>query len=339
MSNTTVTSKDMHVWRNHRNAILSRISKFCQAHQYPVITTLGLDQVPDHSNKIVYMRVGDLIDPYHNWITFNTLCLEKQKTVFVITDNFYQYQDLSNVKFFAFTELNGVFFTDTPLNITIQKSRLYNCFINRTESVRQSWFYFLYHYHLLDQGYVSLLLNNLDSYSNCQGKDLFKFIHYNFELDKLPQFENAYQVLKDLVPYQNFTEISDLQPYITDSKYSLILETCATNATEDKWHYSEKSMRALQQPTIPLLFVQNNGIALLKSLGFELYADHSSIDDLPWQARQQKILNILINDSIEYDQDRAIEICLHNRQVLKKMLLLAQRKDYFDEFFDSITAK
>jgi hypothetical protein len=335
----TVTSKDMQVWRSHRTAILSKIHRFCQAHGYPIITNLSLDQVPATSEKIVYMCIGDLIESYHNWTIFNTLCLEKQKTVFVITDNFYKYQNLSNIKFFAFTELNGVFFTDAPLDTSVSKSKLYNCFINRTESVRQSWFYFLYHYDLLDRGYVSLLMNNLESYSKYQGKDLFEYIHYKFGLDKLPHFENAYQAFKDLVPYQNFKEIGDLQPYITDSKYSLVLETCASETTEDQWHYSEKSMRALQQPTIPLLFVQSNGIALLKSLGFEMYADHSSIDNLPWQSRQQEILNILINDSIEYNQDRAIEICLHNRQVLKNMLLLAVREDYFDEFFNSVTAK
>lgn len=335
MSNT-VTQSDRQTWTARRKKILSKLIQFCQVNSYPIIHKHDISHIPSQVKKVVYLRIGDLIEEYVNWVDFNDVCQKKQKIIFVITDNFYQYKDLSNIKFFAFTELNGVFVADEEWNINPVKEKLYNCFINRVESVRQSWFYFLHHYNLLDRGYVSLLMNNLDSYSKYQGRELFDHIHSNYGLDQLPHFEKAYQELKHKVPYQNFKEVNDLRPYIANSKYSLTLETCASHETNDKWHFSEKSMRVLQHPTIPILFVQNKGIELLKNLGFELYVDHSDIDNLPWQQRQQELLNILINDPFDFNKDKAIEICLHNRQILHNMLSLAIKENYFDKFFDVI---
>jgi hypothetical protein len=339
-----VASKDRQVFLAYRAQLRSRVYKFCRDHSYPVIQDIKdpvtkLSNLPASAKKIVYINVGDLIEEYAEWIKFNQQCIDNQKIVFVLTDNFYNYQNLSNIKFFSFTEMNGIFAVDDPINVSSTKSKLYNCFINRCESTRQSWFYLLHHYNLLDRGYVSLLLNNLETYSPYQGKELFDYIHHQYGLNQLPHFEKAYQALKDQVPYRNFKEIGDLTPYINDSKYSLVLETCATDPTEDKWHYSEKSLRALQQPNIPLLFVQTKGIALLKSLGFELYVDQLPMDDLPWQARQQELLKFLIEDPVEYQPDRAIEMCRHNRQILKNMLSLAMNENYFDKFFDSINAE
>lgn len=329
-------SKDMLVWRNHRQVALQPLYKFCRTHSIPITNKRSIENIPSSANKIVYLNIGDLIENFEGWQKFNEICVEHQKIVYVVTDNFYNFQNLSNIYFFAFTELNGVFFTDEPL-VLEPNLKLYNCFINRSDPVRQSWFYFLQHHNLLNQGYVSFLLkNNLSTYNNYQGKELFDYVHDTYNLAHIPSFEMAYQELKNSVPYQNFLEISDLALYTAQSKYSLVLETYATDNRTHHWHFSEKSMRALQQPTIPLLFLQGQGLAHLKSLGFELFSDYTYIDDMSWQDRQFELLKILVDDSIEYKEKELVEICQHNRQVLKNMLLCASSTDYFDNLFTCI---
>lgn len=334
-----VTSHDMVVWKKHRARIFSKCFEFCKKYSLPIITIPSLDSL-DYTQKkvekIVYIRLGDLIEPYCDWQELNNICKIKQKRLYVITDMFLDYQDLTNIKFFTFVELNGVFAVDSQMIKIESPSRLFNCFINRVESTRQSWFYFLEHHGLLDKGYVSFHLNNQKNYSIHQGKDLFDYIHTHYGLDQLPHFEKSYHALKNQVPYQNFKEIQNLLPYIEDSKYSLVLETCAADARIDQFHYSEKSFRAIQEPSIPILFTQTNGIKHLESLGFEMYLDYSTLDHLTWQERQQKLLKILIEDQIEYHQKKAVEIGLHNRQILKNMLLYASTDNYFDKFFTTI---
>jgi hypothetical protein len=327
-----LNSKEMQVWVGRRTEIVGRLLTFCKNHSIPVITRQSLDTVPRQSKKVVYLRIGDLIENFKSWQNFNNVCVAEQKIVYVVTDNFYKFQNLSNIYFFAFTELNGIFATDDPIIVERPKIKLFNCFMNRVESTRQSWFYFLHHYGLLDQGHVSFLLNCLPSYSKCQGKDLFDYIHKTYGLDQLVTFETAYQALKNSVPYQNFSEVGDLITYTVDSKYSLVLETCAPEDIP-QWHVSEKSMRALQHPTIPLLFLQAHGLKLLKSLGFELGADYSYIDQMIWQDRQMALLKILIDDPFDYNETQAVDMCRHNRQVLRNMLISAEKKDYFDNLF------
>lgn len=326
----------MLTWKSHRQEIIKPLLNFCKSHNIPVINNHSFKNVPSSTRNVVYLKIGDLIENFESWQQFNEVCIVQQKVVFVVTDNFYKFQNFSNIYFFAFTEMNGVFADEQSSIQIIPKSKLYNCFINRVDSVRQSWFYFLYHYNLLDQGYVSLLLNNLDSYSECKGKELFEYNHQKYKLNNLPIFETAYQNLKDLVPYQNFLETSDLVSYTAKSKYSLVLETCAVEDGLNQWHISEKSMRALQNPTIPLLFLQAQGLNLLKSLGFEFHTDYFYIDDMSWQERQSELLKMLANDFAEYNENKAIDICQHNRQILNKMLLCAKQKDYFDNLFNCI---
>jgi hypothetical protein len=76
----------------------------------------------------------------------------------------------------------------------------------------------LHQNNLLDQGYVSLLMKQLISYSNLTGIDLFDYIHSHYRLDALPHFEQAYQNTRSQIPFRNFEEINNLLPYILDVK-------------------------------------------------------------------------------------------------------------------------
>jgi hypothetical protein len=282
------------------------------------------------------MWLFDLISDYNYWKKINQICAESGKVLFVITDNILKFDDLEFVNFFSCPELLGVTASyDVPAN-NIHPTKLYNCFIQRVDSVRQSWFYFLYHHNLLDQGYVSLLLKQLTIYSSLTGKELFDYIHQQHALYQLPHFEQAYQSLKNQVPYRNFVEEYNLLPLIQDSKYSLVLETFAVDDDRNQWCFTEKLLRALQSTNFVLPFCQKGGIAVLKSLGFQFNLDLYHLDQLSWHERQQQLLNFLINDPIDYDADMLYNTSLHNQQLLKSWKVRYQQPDFFDSIFNKV---
>ena len=235
----------------------------------------------------------------------------------VVTDNILQFDNLEFVWFFSYPELLGVTASYSIADLNTTPTKLYNCFIQRVDSTRQSWFYFLQHYNLLNQGHVSFLLNQLEDYSKLSGKELFDYIHREYGLHQLSHFDQAYQSLRSQVPYCNFVESSNLIPLIQDSKYSLVLETYAVDDNRNQWCVTEKLLRALQFPNYVLPFSQRGTIAILKSLGIQFNLDLDRLDQLPWQQRQQELLKFLINDQVEFDSELLYNNSLHNQQLLK----------------------
>ena len=298
-----IDSVDQHHWRNQRQILLKRVKNFCFKNNIEFTSKITTDLIKQSTKeKIVHMWLFDSIAKYNHWQELDQACKQVGKTLLVITDNIIKFNNLKFVKFFSYPELLGVTAThnDITINNTTPK-KLYNCFIQRADVVRQSWFYFLHHYALLDKGYVSFLLKQLINYSELTGKELFEFIHHSGLLYQLPNFDLAYHDLKNQVPYRNFDEIFNLVPLILDSKYSLILETYAIEDDTDAWCFTEKLLRTLQFPTFNLPFIQKGGIEILELLGFKFNLDLNSIDQLSWQERQQKLLQILINDTVDYD--------------------------------------
>lgn len=282
------------------------------------------------------MCLFDLIFDYAHWQKINQVCAESGKALFIITDNILKFDDLEFVNFFSCPELLGITASsNVPINNT-SPNKLYNCFIQRVDSVRQSWFYFLHHHDLLDQGYVSLLLKQLTSYSSLTGKDLFDHIHQRHALYQLPHFEQAYQSLKNQVPYCNFVEEYNLLPLIQDSKYSLVLETYAVDDDRNQWCFTEKLLRSLQSTSFVLPFCQKGSVAILKSLGFQFNLDLDHLDQLSWHERQQQLLNFLINDTVDYDADMLYNTSLHNQQLLKSWKVRYQQPDFFDNIFNKV---
>ena len=330
-----INSFDQYHWRNERRIISSRIQDFCQSNDVAFISG---DTTLENSGKEknVFLKLFDLIPDYTYWQQVNQTCKQSGKTIFVITDNILNFKNLEFVRFFSYPELLGVTASyDTPAH-NLQPSKLYNCFIQRVDSVRQSWFYFLHHYGLLDQGYVSLLLFQLTDYSLLTGKELFDHIHQKYALDQLPHFEKAYQNLKNQVPYRNFPENNNLLPLIQDSKYSLVLETCAVDDDKNQWCFTEKLLRALQFPNLVLPFCQKGSIAILKSLGFEFNLNLDQLDQLSWQERQKYLLDFLINDSVEFNPEILYNTSLHNQQLLKSWKIKYQQPDFFNNLFNEI---
>jgi hypothetical protein len=292
-----------------------------------------------NSDKVVVFCFIDVIPVLEYWQTASQMAQQTNKNIFVITDSLIEFPSINNIKFINKKEFFGLapLLTDEQYPLTIfQPKKLFECTISRVESVRCSWFYFLHLYNLIDQGYVCFLFNQLNTYSSLQGQQLLDYIHKKHGLDQLPHFDQAYQELRDCVPYCNFVNGTDINKLVMHSKYSLCLETYATEDNSQRWIVYEKTFRALQTPTYPLIFAQQGAIAKFKNLGFIIPEGLDNIDNLNWVARQQSLLEILKNDSESepwaVSQDRA----RHNRQLLYSWNQQIQQTNFFDNIIEQV---
>lgn len=333
---TELASHDMHIWRDQRTMLHNRVRAWCNKNNFNFTADPDTVATISHKNKIVYMWLCDLLHPMEYWNNKNTQLKKLGATMFVFTDNFIEFDDLEFVKFHSDPTLHAIYgsYQDT-VTVNHNPSKLYNCFIQRVESVRQSWFYFLYLKGLLEKGYVSFLLRQLSDYSKLTGVELFDYIHQTHQLGQLEPFQQAYCELRSQVPYKNFAELLDLTPYIQDSKYSLVLETYATNPATDCWLIGEKAIRAICFPSTPLLFMQARAVEKLRSIGFWI-DHHDEIDVVSWTQRQQLLLEILEKDSVAFDSQMLYNRSMHNREVCAQLQHQFHQDNYFDEFFTQV---
>jgi hypothetical protein len=217
----------------------------------------------------------------------------------------------------------------------IKQSKLFNMFMHRCESVRQSWFYQLHLNHLIDKGYVSFRLFQIDT--DLTGKELFTYNHNN-GLNTLPQFNQAYNELINQVPFANFEDRDDLSTYILDSKYSIVDDTFSVADDTASYYISEKVLRSLQFPTANLLFVQKGTMQRMSNDGLYIDPNVLAIDNYPWQDRQQMLLNILINNSLDTSPDTLYNQAMYNYNLIKSWLDEILQPTFFNEMFERITA-
>ena len=321
-------------WQSHRAEFEKNIQDWCTQNN---IGLLGTYQ-PIRSmkfDKIIKLTIFELIESFDRLQQLDYTFGQEGKHLFYLTDNLIdrtQSDLLKNITIIPINELFGIVsIVDDDIN-TMHPTKLFNCFIQRVDSVRQSWFYFLKNYNLLDKGYISFLLFQRPSYSTKTGIELFDYIHEHYNLGDNDQFQQAYEELRSIVPYQNFIENADLYSYAKKSKYSLVLETYATDENSIGYCYTEKIHRALQTPTISLIFSQKNSLNKLSEIGFKINDQLLEIDQYPWVTRQQKILDILVNDSIDFDPQTLYNNALHNRDLISNY----KRQILTSEFLDKI---
>ncbi len=335
-----VNSQDQYTWRTERSNIYSRLDTGAKALGIPIYhTNVNLDKISKTtSDKLLITTLFDLVPSIEQYQHIDKECQRFGKKIWWLTDNIivpdqHRFENiivLSRPKLLGMTAMIG----SIPIANT-QPSKLYNCFMQRCESIRQSWFYFLHLHDLLDRGYVSFLLYQLKEYSELTGVELFDFIHQR-SLSSLPKFTQAYRVLRDQVPFQNFEENHNLFSYICDSKYSLILETYAVEDNRSRWCFTEKILRSLQSPTINLAFIQQYGARELKKLGLEVDPVMETVDHLDWIPRQQALLDILIHDTIAIDSTIKYNQCKHNQNMLTQWKQAYQKSTFFDDIFEEI---
>ena len=140
-------------------------------------------------------------------------------------------------------------------------TRIFNCFMNRICTTRQSWFYQFVRRGLLDRASISFML---DSRSLPRGIELYEKNFQGYEL-----FALEHELMRSRVPFRNFD--GELEQVIVDSHISLVIETYFD------WPktiaFSEKVFRALQLPRPMLLFSSPGAVAALERYGFDLFKD------------------------------------------------------------------
>jgi len=335
-----IFSFDYHIYDKQRFDLFNRCINIGKKNNIRCI--IGLPStaiIHELGEATVFIWQFDLLPNLPVLLEIDNLLSKTGRIIYVITDNMGNFPELDYVKFFSRPEILGVYLAVDELStLTYNPQKLFNCFMQRIESTRQSWFYFLHTHDLLNKGYVSFLLKQLPGYSNLTGKQLFDHIHYTYNLNSLSQFDSAYRYWKDKVPFTNFEEKLNLLPIIQDSKYSVILETYAVEDDHLFTVFNEKAIRALQYPSIPLLFVQKGGLKLLKSLGFEFNDCLDQVDNLSWQERQQAILKILIDNSVAFDKNILYNQIEHNRNLVSTFHKKLHDKEFFETIFDEILA-
>jgi hypothetical protein len=162
-------------------------------------------------------------------------------------------------------------------NVSIDKN--FNCFINRMDPSRQSWFYQLIRRNLLDQGYVSFNMDvarNIPIHRRSPSQSLPKQIPAIEIFEK--QFQNdcaifaaEHEIAKSIVPYKNFNDSSSLENVLLRTKFSIVLET---------WFHdnrvttvSEKIFRCLRAPRPWILYSTQHAVTYLRSIGFDVLDD------------------------------------------------------------------
>lgn len=290
------------------------------------------------SSKFLAIFLVDLMPQFNFWKPYSDKCVNQGKQIFVITDSFItDLPALPGIHFFPYYKLLGA---DASYNnyelVDVPKKKLYSCFIQRVESVRQTWLYFLHQKDLLDKGNVCFHMKQLAGYSDLSGIELYDWIHQNYGLDKVPHFHKSYLALRNQIPYLNFVKDADPNQLLMDSKYFLALETYATDDDCGVSGVYEKSLSALQFACFPLLFCQRGTIGLLKSTGLEIPTTLLDLDNLPWQQRQQKLLAILEEDQGEYIWAEYKDRALHNRELITSWQQSYKQPGFFDLTFEKI---
>jgi hypothetical protein len=208
-------------------------------------------------------------------------------------------------------------------------TKLFNCFINRTDPFRQSWFYQLVRQNLIDNGNVSFNLSySMDDYpikvsrdsSIKQKLDLYDWIFKR----GLDIFEYEHDLMQSNVPFQNFT--GDLDQAIVDSKISIVIETYFDDDERQGIAFSEKIFRQLQLPRPFVLFCSPGAVSVLRDVGFDVYDDYidHSYDEYHNNTQKQMHLleivaefeNISYNTAILEDFEQRAQ---RNRDLLKHL--------------------
>jgi len=207
-----------------------------------------------------------LIDPVQLDV-IEELCASHDK-VFLITDqntvNLPKNVVLSKLPH----EWYGFYYTEQiPLDQPIEKD--FNCFLNRIDPIRQTWFYLFFARNLLNSGHVSFNIHVKDGLQPAEitGFDLFDLYHRDF----LSSFDPIKEKIKEIVPFKNFIDYNDLFSVILSSKISIIVETWFQRT--DIKVLTEKTFRALQLPRPWLLFAATGCVDKIRLMGFDVYDD------------------------------------------------------------------
>jgi hypothetical protein len=155
--------------------------------------------------------------------------------------------------------------------------REFNCFMNRIDPIRQSWFYLLYYRGWLDKSMVSFNMHQRSNlwYPSDSVTDTFNYYHEK----TLSSFDFLKDEIQKIIPFKNFVDDDNLCEIILCTKFSLVVESYFERT--DCRVLSEKIWRAIQVPRPWLLFAATGCVQKIRDMGidvFDDYVDHDSYD-------------------------------------------------------------
>jgi hypothetical protein len=273
-----------------------------------------INQIMSRKNKQLILRVIDIFNVNEFQIFKNTVVLTNSNIQAGTVDSRYYEQFKPS--------LYGMYAGDTHYQNHIPILD-YNCFINRMDVNRQSWFYQLIKRNILNRGYVSFNMDvsrhvGLNQYSS--DSTPFEVFEDQF-IKHCTMFKNEHAIAKNIVPYRNFDINQNLNDIIMKSKFSIVLETYFHDNRVTT--VSEKIFRCLKLPRPWVLFGVAHAVKYLRELGFDVLDDivDHSYDDIEFAIdRQNSILDQVPELSkLEFTpalQERLQRAAVHNNALL-----------------------
>ena len=289
--------------------------------------------------KILWVWFGDCIPgDLDAWQTISDQCQRQGRRLYMVSDSLGTDPNLPGIKFYLDPVWQGIYHVHDyrPLRENPRQQR-FSCFVQRIDAVRQTWLYELHARGLLDHGWVSFLYKQLASDGNQSGLELYHRIHESLKNKNNRLYDRCYQELQHHIPFVNIEHVEEIEPYIETAKYGVSIDTYATNDLSLFRHATAQSMRLLQYPCLPLLFVQQYTVREIRKLGLVVPDYHNVIDDAPtWQARQDAILDILVQNSVDEDAEQCLQWASHNRALFRGWRTTLEETDYIDQVFADI---
>lgn len=211
-------------------------------------------------------------------------------------------------------------------------TKKFNCFINRMDPIRQSWFYQLMRRDIFDQGLISFNMDISRHIINgqCLPTDSPHTVFEQQFNRHLQIFHSEHERAKDMVPYRNFD--CDLQTAIMQTEFSIVLETYFDR--NQVITLSEKIFRCLKLPRPWVMFAMKNAVSYLRELGFDVLDDlvNHIYDGVDFAIdRQTAVLNqieIMCRHTLTESEIRRCQRAADHNQ---RLLL-----DLYDRFHDDV---
>jgi hypothetical protein len=186
--------------------------------------------------------------------------------------------------------------------INVLPDQGFNCFLNRLDVIRQSWFYQLNRHNLLDHGYVSFNMDITRVKEEFKNLTVSQVFQAQFERYHSSVFAEEHKIAQSLVPYRNFDQSKDLDDVVMQSKFSIIVETYFDD--NNAITFTEKTIRALRLPRPWVLFGPKNSVKQLRTWGFDVLddlVDHNSYDQFESHIERETVMLDMAKTLLQFD--------------------------------------
>jgi hypothetical protein len=297
-------------FKNFRSCRDNILSKHDEVNQKIKLTDL---------NKSLELRIIDACEPWK---------FQNQKTKILVTNNWISADALDSTQYEQFSASWCAMYAGIVPIEKVTPTKNFNCFINRMDTIRQSWLYQLIRRGIFEQGYVSfnmdIALRTKQILKNEASILPLEIFEKQF-CEQLSIFESEHNFIKSQIPYRNFDADILLDQIIMQSKFSIVLETYFDR--NNVITYSEKIFRCLKLPRPWVMFAMKNAVQNLRDKGFDVLDDlvDHSYDTIEFDvARQVAILDqieIMCKNQLTTSMIlRCEQAAKHNQQLLFKLL-------------------